>query len=85
MTKIGWASARRNERELPNLVEIPVPDGGLGDRADAILAWHRRRGLSSHRGTVRREGDAYFVRWCFSESDDAEAFALVFGGEAVSL
>ncbi|MCW5693103.1 MAG: hypothetical protein KIT48_12130 [Pseudolabrys sp.] len=84
MSKISWASARRNEREFPNIVEIPVPDGGLGSRANAILAWHRRHGLISHRGTVRREADAYFVRWCFADDEDAATFALEFVGELIA-
>ena len=77
------SAARRNERDYPHIVEIPVPEGGLGDRFDSIIAWHRSHDITTRRGTVRRDNDAYFVRWCFADADDATAFALAFVGELV--
>ena len=62
----------------PHEVELRVPARGIGPRLDAILRWHRERGLKSCRGRSRFDGRNHFVCWRFSKQDDADAFAVEF-------
>ena len=41
----GETTGRMNEREYPNIVELPVPLGGFRDTSFAIDAFHRERGI----------------------------------------
>jgi hypothetical protein len=34
-----------NERDLPHIVELPLPSGGFRSQSDDILAFHRERGI----------------------------------------
>jgi hypothetical protein len=76
----GRSSSKAIERDFPHIVEIVVPEGGLGKRLDAMYDWHRERGIEAHRGSGRREQDRDIIRWCFADQEMADAFAAAFGG-----
>lgn len=65
-----------NERDFPHLVDIVVPEGGLGRRLDAMHEWLRERGLEARRGG----GGIGVSRWCFADPRAADEFAEVHGG-----
>jgi len=57
-------AARMNERKYPHLGELPLPPGGFGSASDAMLAFHRDRGIQPRRG---REDEDFFVTFCFAD------------------
>jgi hypothetical protein len=69
------------EKGFPNIVEMPVPEGGLGRRLDEMHEWHRSRDLESRHGVGSRSASVWFVHWCFLNREDAEAFVSRFGGQ----
>jgi len=71
---------RRNERELPCIVELVVPPS---ETIDVIGAWHRTRFLEQHRGRGRYQEPHWYRRWCFKEPRDAQDFMAAFGGVLV--
>jgi hypothetical protein len=76
----GRASAKAVERDFPHFVEFPIPEGGLGDRLNAMHDWHLARGIQARHGQSRRdENGQYFIRWCFGDAAMAKSFAAVFG------
>jgi len=59
-----------------------IPEGGFGDRLNAMLDWHLARSIQARHGQSRRdENGQYFVRWCFADPTIAAAFANVFEGK----
>lgn len=76
----GERTSRSYERDFPNIVELPVPPNGFGAKLDLIHEFHRERGIDIRRGTGKRRDDQDFVRWCFADRADAEAFKERFGG-----
>jgi len=90
---LTWRSARARykgrrspavvERDFPNIVEMPVPPGGLGKRLDAMHDFHTGRNIQSHRGRGRHEEGRDFIRWCFADPIVAEVFAAEFGGKCI--
>jgi hypothetical protein len=76
----GERTAIANERAFPHVVEMPMPPGGFGAKLDSIDGFHRDRGLTPYPGRWQRREDQDFVRWCFSDRGDAEAFVAGFGG-----
>jgi|KBSMisStandDraft_5_1062788.scaffolds.fasta_scaffold2474564_1 hypothetical protein len=53
----GRASTKSIARDFPYVVEIRVPEGGLGKRLDAMYEFHTRRGINAQSGPGRREGE----------------------------
>jgi hypothetical protein len=41
----GRQSAKAIERDFPHIVEMVVPEGGLGKRLDAMYDFHARHGV----------------------------------------
>jgi hypothetical protein len=80
----GEITARVNERDFPQIVKLLLPDGGFGRRLDDMEAFHRVREIASRRGRRQRRNETEYVRWCFSDSADADAFAKEFGGTRVT-
>ena len=80
----GERTSRHNEREFSNIVELPVPPNGFGTKLDLIHEFHRDRGIEARSGRRQRRNDQEFVRWCFADNADAEAFKISFGGQLVS-
>jgi hypothetical protein len=76
----GRPSAKTIAREFPFVVEIMVPEGGLGRRLEDMHAFHRQRGLTDHHIPRRRDGEHDYIRWCFKDLATAEAFAAQFSG-----
>jgi hypothetical protein len=77
----GQTNAAAIERELPYIVEIRVPFGGLGKTLDAMYEFHDRLGIKAERGKSRRdENGRNYIRWCFANQKIAAAFASEFGG-----
>jgi hypothetical protein len=62
----GRASFKAIERDFPHIVEMAVPEGGLGKQLDAMYDWHRTRGIPAH-GRGRREEGRDYIRWCFAD------------------
>jgi hypothetical protein len=70
------ASTKAAERDFPHVVEIPIPEGGFGDRLNAMHDWHLVRSIQARHGQSRRdENGQYFVRWCFADATTAKIFA----------
>lgn len=74
----GRTSLKENEAKFPHHVEMMVPEGGFGDRLNAMHDWHHVRGISAVRGQGRREHERNFVTWCFKDADTAAMFAAEF-------
>jgi hypothetical protein len=77
----GRPSSKANEREFPYVVEIAVPQGGLGKRLDAMHDFHNVCGIKPCLGRGRREDNRDDLRWYFAEPTTAAAFAGKFGGK----
>ena len=80
MRRKGEITAPMNERDLPHIVELAIPDGGFGRTLDEVEAFHRLRGIMSHR---QRRDEQEYVRWCFASVIDADDFAQQFGGTRI--
>jgi hypothetical protein len=46
----GRQSAKAIERDFPHIVEMVVPEGGLGKRLDAMYDFHARHGVRARLG-----------------------------------
>ncbi len=71
---------KRNKRDLPYIVEIAVPENGLGNTLDVIAVFHMQLALEQKRGRGRHEEGRDFVRWCFDDPQTAGQFQGLFGG-----
>lgn len=80
----GERTVRANEREFPHIVEMSLPEGGLGRTLDLIYDFHQERRIEVRRGGFRRRNDRDFVRWCFVSHADATAFESRFGGQVLA-
>jgi hypothetical protein len=77
----GRTSFKEIERHFPHIVEIAVPDGGLGKKLDAMYDWYRARGIQAMHGRGHRdENGRDYIRWCFDDSVVAAQFVSEFGG-----
>jgi hypothetical protein len=66
----GRQSAKAIERDFPHIVEMVVPEGGLGKRLDAMYDFHARHGVRARLGLGRRnENGRDIIRWCFAVAD----------------
>ena len=71
---------KRNERECPNIVELPVPDNGFGETLELIRLFHVKLSIEARSGRGRREEGRDYVRWCFADRMNAKAFCNMFDG-----
>ena len=55
-------AARMNEQDYPHIVELALPPGGFRSRSDAMLAFHRERGIQIRRGQGRNDDSQFYVR-----------------------
>jgi hypothetical protein len=75
----GRQSAKAIERDFPHIVEMVVPEGGLGKRLDAMYDFHARHGVRARLGLGRRnENGRDIIRWCFADPRLAAAFPKEF-------
>ena len=72
----GRPLAKTIAREFPFVVEILVPEGGLGRRLDDMHAFHRQRRITDHHIPRRRDDEHDYIRWCFKDLATAIAFWL---------
>ena len=79
----GERNAAHNERECPYVVEVQVPPNGLGSTLLAMHDFHHDRKLEHRRGRGERRDGYDYVRWCFKDLVDAEAFEKSFGGKRI--
>jgi hypothetical protein len=78
----GRPSAKRIERDFPNIVELAIPPvKGLGRMANEIVRWHQERGLEDKHGRGDYRESTWYIRHCFVNREDAEAFVSQFGGQ----
>lgn len=68
-------------RDLPHIVEIPVPPGGLGKRLDAMHDFHKQRGVTACLGRGRRDDSRDCLRWYFANHAMAVSFKVEFDGK----
>jgi hypothetical protein len=82
----GEQTAKKNERDYPHIVEMPLPEGGLGTRMEEMESAHRQLGIRQYRGQGRYGAaeNRWYARWCFADRQHAEQFARAFGGKVVS-
>ena len=74
----GRSSFKFIEQAFPHHVDMPVPDGGLGKRLDAMYGWHLARGIQAVHGRGRRQNGRDIIRWCFGDPEMAAEFAKQF-------
>ena len=67
-------------RLYPFVVEVMVPEGGLGRRLDDMHQFHRQRRIVDHHISRRRDEQHDYIRWCFKDLATAHAFAEQFSG-----
>ncbi len=79
--RTGETTGRINERDYPNIVELPVPSDGFRDKSVAMVAFHRERRIEIKHGRGRHGEGRFFVRYCFADPTVADAFQHQFGGE----
>jgi hypothetical protein len=77
----GEATGKVNERDYPNMVELPVPSGGFRETSVGIVAFHRERRIEIRHGRGRQDEGRFFVRYCFANPTVADAFRDQFGGQ----
>jgi hypothetical protein len=58
----GRMSQKAIEREFPHVVEIAVPQGGLGAQLDVMHHFHRESGIQACLGLGRREEGRDYLR-----------------------
>jgi hypothetical protein len=71
----GRLGPKQIERDYPYFVDIPIPEGGLGRRLDAMHEWHLARGLRARQGSA----GLWTARFCFADATSADAFKAEFG------
>jgi hypothetical protein len=76
----GRIGSKETARHYPFVVEVMVPEGGLGRRLDDMHEFHRQRGITDHHIPRRRDDEHDYIRWCFRDVATAEAFAAQFSG-----
>ena len=54
-------TARMNERDFPNVVELALPSGGFRSKSDVLLAFHRERRIEIRRSQGRNENGQFFI------------------------
>jgi hypothetical protein len=74
----GRQSAKSVEQDFPRFVDVPVPEGGLGNRLNAMYDFHARHGIRPKRGHGRHDANGSVIRWCFADPALAAAFAKQF-------
>jgi hypothetical protein len=79
----GQTGAKVTAREFPFVVEIMIPEGGLGRRLDDMHQFHRHRGITDHHIPRRRDNEHDYIRWCFKDLAVAEAFTAQFSGTLI--
>ena len=67
------------ESKFPHHIDMLVPEGGFGDRQNAMHDWHHARDIPAVRGQSRRENGRDYVRWCFADLVTAALFEKEFG------
>jgi hypothetical protein len=76
----GRLSAKAIERDFPHIVEMAMPGNGFRAKTGDMATWHRQRGIEIHHGMGGYREGVWYVRWCFLNETDAEAFIQEFGG-----
>jgi hypothetical protein len=76
-------SAHLNERDCPHLVELILPQGGLGEGDLTITGFHKERGIQPRFGHVRRDDGEFCLTLCFADPVQADAFQRRFGGTRI--
>jgi hypothetical protein len=71
------------QRDFPHIVEIVVPESGLGGTRDAMTAFHARYGVQARPRPGRYKNGSRYVRWFFADPDIAEAFAAKFAKDSI--
>src|SRR5258708_18929302 len=59
---------------LECLVELALPPAWFRSRSDDMQAFHRERGIQSRRGQGRNDGEQFYVRYCFADPSQSDAF-----------
>jgi hypothetical protein len=67
-----------NERDYPDMVELLLPSGGLRSRSDEMHSFRRERSIKQRRGRGSYADGQFYVRFCFADSADADAFRYRF-------
>jgi hypothetical protein len=70
----GRPSSKAIERDFPHVVDVLIPEGGLGRRLDEMHAWHLARGLQARQSSA----GLWTGRFCFADAPSAEAFKVEF-------
>jgi hypothetical protein len=73
-----------NERDFPHLVELALPPEGFRSVFLEIDAFHRERHIPVRRGRSRHEVKQFYIRFCFPDAANADAFRNRFGGECLT-
>jgi hypothetical protein len=74
----GRQSAKAVQQDFPHFVDVVVPEGGLGNKLNAMYDFHARHGIQPKRGHGRHDANGSVIRWCFADPDIAAGFASEF-------
>ena len=74
------ATPEATEKAYPYVVEMLVPEGGFGQKLDAMHQFHARHGVQVQHGRSRCEEGRDYIRWCFADPGIAVDFVDDFGG-----
>ena len=75
----GWGDGSGKSREFSLGVKVAVRWGAFGKRLNAMVAFHKQRGIHVALARQRHE-DQDYVFWFFARREIAEEFAAEFGG-----
>jgi hypothetical protein len=74
--------ARRNEIELPYIIEVELPENGFDHCVRrSIEEFHLSQKIKVSFGRRRRHGKLDYCRLCFADPVQADAFSRRFGGK----
>jgi hypothetical protein len=76
----GRPSGKIIARDFPFIVQIAVPEGGLGKRLNAMYAFHDQLGIQAMQIGHRPDDEGDHLHWRFALRPIAEEFAAKFGG-----
>ena len=80
----GETTGRMNERNYPNIVELPCRSAAFARPASLSMRFTEMLGTESKYGRGHNDEGQWYVRYCFTDPTVADAFRDLFGGERLT-